>query len=121
MIGRDQRVTIHAELKDGRPALADLDGASPTGGMVTSASRPGRELLPGDVIRSCGTWCVVTDVRHNGITGVSHAMIADQVGMTSVLLITGAGSAEVRTDARIDPDTLWTLTDTAASSTLTLA
>jgi len=114
-------ITIDALLKDGRSALSDLEGASPSGGFVTSESRPGRTLLPGDVVRSCGAWHVVTDVRHNGVTGVTHAVIADFVGMTSVVLLASGESAEVRSDTRIDPDTLWKLEAGAASASLTLA
>ena len=61
-------IEIDALLTTGVPALADLHGSSPSGGMVTSESRPGRLLLPGDVIRHDGNgeWVVVADVRHNG-------------------------------------------------------
>lgn len=101
-------ITIDALLKDGRSALADLDGASPTGGFVTSVSRPACTLLTGDVIRHRGGWHVVSDVRHNGRHGISEAVLVAGSG-ESVIGVWAGESAEVRTDARIDPDTLWKL------------
>jgi hypothetical protein len=114
-------ITIDALGKDGNSILFDLAGASPTGGFVTSESRPGRTLMPGDLVRDMGGWHVVTDVRHNGITGMTHAMHADFVGQTSTLLLAAGQSVEVRTDTRIDPDTLWKLQAGAAAASLCMS
>ena len=105
-------IEIDALLTTGQPALVDLHGASPSGGMVRTESRPGRRLLPGDVIRHCGAWVVVADVRHNGITGLTTVGAFTRDNEVVRETYTG-DSAEVRTDTRIDPDSLWRLAELA--------
>ena len=102
-------ITIDALLKDGRSALEDLAGASPTGGLVRTESVARTELAPGDVIRDCGAWTVVTDVRHNGIQGVTTAALVTAGGDTIVRTLVSCDGAERRSDARIDADTLYKL------------
>jgi hypothetical protein len=102
-------ITVNALLTDGRSALWDLAGASPTGGFVRSKSVARTELVPGDVIRDCGAWTVVTDVRHNGIHGVTTAALLTAAGETLIRTFTSSDGADRRLDARIDPDSLYTL------------
>jgi hypothetical protein len=103
-------ITIDALLTDGRPALYDLDGASPTGGLVRSEYVARTELKPGDVIRDCGAWVVVTDIRHTGIMGVTTAALMTAAGETLIRTFASSDGADRRSDARIDPDTLYKLT-----------
>ena len=103
-------MTISALGKDGASILPDLDGASPTGGLVQSESGTAATLLPGDVIRHFGEWVAVAAVAHNGLTGLSRvAYVSPSDGLRTFSTWPGA-SAEVRTDCRIDPDTLYQLT-----------
>lgn len=104
-------ITIDAHGKDGRNILPDLDGASPTGGYVSSEYRPRHKLTVGDVIRdhdgAGGQWSVIADIRHNGIIGISHVGIIRADGTSHVWILVPSDGADVRTDTRIDPDTLW--------------
>jgi hypothetical protein len=104
-------IVIDALLKDGRPALADLQGASPSGGQVRSESRVVVTLTPGDLMRHNGEWAVVWEVAHHGGTGLTRLLLltADSMWRNPGALAAGQ-SVEVRTDARIDPGTLWKLT-----------
>jgi Holliday junction resolvase-like predicted endonuclease len=102
-------ITIDAVGKDGRNILHDLDGASPTGGLVTSEHRARTRLTPGDVISDCGAWVVVVDVEHQGIPGVTTVGLMDAAGATGGHTLIGCAGATVRTDTRIDPDTLYKL------------
>lgn len=106
-------VIIDARLKDGRSALCDLEGTSPGGGLVTTESRNRVTLTPGDVIRDCGewasSWAVVADVRHNGISGITNAGLVSAEGQVWHRVLTSSDSVEVRTDTRIDPETLYKL------------
>jgi hypothetical protein len=104
-------ITIDALGKDGRNILRDLDGASPTGGFVRSESRPRTSLVPGDVVREAGAWAVVSDVRHNGVHGITSLAVITADGETVRHTLVLSDVADVRTDARIDPDTLWKLVD----------
>jgi hypothetical protein len=101
---------IDALLKDGSSALAGLQGASPSGGQVTSESRPPVTLTPGDLVRHGGEWVVVWEVAHYGGTGITRPLLltADDMWRNPGALAAGE-SVEVRTDVRIDPDTLWKL------------
>ena len=104
-------ITIDALGKNGQSILPDLDGASPTGGQVRSESRPRYSIAPGDVVRDGsahdGQWSVVADVRHNGILGISTIGLIRADGTSAVWVLTLTDAANVRTDTRIDPDTLW--------------
>jgi hypothetical protein len=104
-------VTIDALLKDGRPALADLEGASPGGGQVTSETRYRTRIVPGDVIRDGGAWMVVTEAGHNGILGMTRLALLDADGDLVTRTLVAGEVIEARTDARIDPDTLYKLID----------
>lgn len=100
-------IEIDALLKDGRSALTDLQGSSPTGGFVTSGSRICTRILPGDLIRHNGAWTVAARTRHDGILGVSAITLIGADGPVSEPLLLYSGlSLEVRADARIDPGTL---------------
>jgi hypothetical protein len=103
-------IILDALLTDGRPALEDLAGASPSGGPVTTEWRTQYRLTPGDVVRGdvCD-WAVIAGISHDGITGISRAaMIRPDRSVYARTLVMDDG-AEVRTDARIDPHTLWKL------------
>jgi hypothetical protein len=104
-------ITINALGKNRQSILPDLDGASPTGGEVRTENRPRYSLAPGDVVRdgqaSGGQWSVVADVRHNGILGISTVGLIRADGTSAVWVLTFTDVANVRTDTRIDPDTLW--------------
>ena len=103
-------MTILDALDDGRPVLEDLAGASPSGGPVSTEWRTQYPLTPGDVVRGdvCD-WAVLAGISHDGITGISRAaMIRPDRSVYARTLVMDDG-AEVRTDARIDPHTLWKL------------
>lgn len=102
-------ITTDALLEDGRSALDDLQGASPGGGFVTSQSRPRAQLAPGDIVRWCGTWTVVAAISHNGVTGLSRAALVTAAGELTRNTLTHGEGMDTRTDARIDPDTLYKL------------
>lgn len=101
--------TINALGKDGNSILPDLDGASPSGGLVTSESREHVTLRPGTIVREDGAWCVVADVRHNGITGLTTYALIWPDGSAGRSTAPSDTSLEVRTDTRIDPFTLYKL------------
>jgi hypothetical protein len=103
--------TIDALLKDGRSALADLHGASPGGGPVTSETAPRTRITPGDVVRHDGAWVVVAGVSHDGVTGITRLAMIDQDGALILDTMITSDAIEVRTDARIDPDSLFKLAD----------
>lgn len=103
--------TIDALLTDGRPALADLEGASPGGGQVTSETRHRTRITPGDVVRDGGAWKVVTEAGHNGIVGMTRLALLDADGDLVTRTLIDCEAIEARTDARLDPDTLYKLID----------
>lgn len=109
-------VTIGARLQDGRTALADLQGASPTGGQVTSESRHRTRLSPGDVIRSGSPWTVVIEAGHNGVLGLTTVATLDEEGVMAVRTMAACETAETRTDVRIDPDTLYQLVGSSCAA-----
>src|ERR1039457_960034 len=100
-------ITIDSMLDDGRSALAGLEGASPSGGQVTSRPRPRTDIKPGDVVRHHGTWMAVEDIRHDGLHGITQAALVDAAGVLLPHSMTGHEGMTVRTDTRIDPDTLY--------------
>lgn len=102
-------IAIDAVGKDGRNILRDLDGASPTGGLVRTETRNRVRLVPGDVIRDSLGWAVVAGTAHDGILGVSTVATIDKAGEVTRRTMTSSDCAKVRTDTRIDPDTLWKL------------
>lgn len=102
-------ITIDALGKDGASILPGIDGSSPSGGLVTSEPREHVTLRPGDVVRKAGAWCVVTDVRHNGITGLTTYSLVWPDGSAGRSTAPSDTSLEVRTDTRIDPFTLYKL------------
>jgi len=107
--------TIDALLKDGRSALFDLDGASPGGGQVTSQPAYGPQVTPGDVVRYCGAWMAVTEAGHNGILGLTRLALIDAAGAVTPHTMLASDVIDRRTDARIDPDTLYELADRSAA------
>jgi hypothetical protein len=102
-------ITLDALGKNGHSILHDLQGASPTGGPMASEWRDSHEVNTGDLVRSMGGWCVVAGIRRDGMTGITVAALVDHGGLASRLLLTDGGVAEVRSDTRIDPSTLWKL------------
>ena len=111
-------ITIDALGKDGASILPDLAGASPSGGYVTTASKPCTELRCGDVLRGGDYWAVIAGVAHNAILGsVTVATITDTGSIERATYWAGE-SVEYRTDTRIDPDTLHKLTGYHAQSEL---
>jgi hypothetical protein len=103
-------IEIDALLEDGRSALDGLQGASPSGGQVTSESRLPVTLTPGDLMRHGGEWMVAWEVAHYGGSGITRLLLLNADGMWRNPGALAAGqSVEVRTDARIDPGTLWKL------------
>lgn len=107
--------TIDALLKDGRSALFDLDGASPGGGQVTSQPAYGPQVTPGDVVRYCGAWMAVTEAGHNGILGLTRLALIDAAGDVTRHAMLASDVIDRRTDARIDPQTLYKLADQSAA------
>lgn len=112
-------ITIDALGKNGASILPDLEGASPTGGFVHSEWRGRDRLRPGDLIRTSAGWAVITLIERNDMDAWQtwpplHSAVlttADRFGETArrFMWVTSDG-AEVRTDTRVDPDTLWKLT-----------
>ena len=102
---------IDALLTDGRSALADLHGASPGGGLVTSETAARIRITPGDVVRHNGAWVAVAGVGHDGVTGITRLAMIDKDGVLIFDTMIASDVIEVRTDARIDPDTLYKLAD----------
>jgi hypothetical protein len=107
--------TIDALLNDGRSALSDLEGASPGGGQVTSEPAYGPQITPGDVVRYCGSWMAVTEASHNGILGLTRLAMIDAAGAVTPYTMLASDVIDRRTDARIDPDTLYKLADQSAA------
>lgn len=111
-------ITIDAMGKNGRPILPDLAGASPSGGQVTTGSKPCAELRCGDLLRGGNYWAVIAGMAHNGIAGsVTVATINDRGEVERAFYYAGE-SVEYRTDARIDPETLWRILDYHQASAL---
>lgn len=107
-------ITIDAAGTDGRNILPDLDGCSPGGGHVTTERRGRTELRPGDVLRDVDSaWSVVVGLAHNGRTGITTVALVAADGFTDRRTLAGCAGAEVRTDVRIDQDTLYKLPDIA--------
>jgi hypothetical protein len=104
-------ITIDALGKNGCSVLPDLEGTSPTGGLVTTQWRGQYALAVGDLVRAPGGWGVIADIRHNGILGCTTAGVILPDGTAEIRSLWGSGGAVVRTDARIDPDTLWRLAE----------
>jgi len=103
-------IEIDALLTNGRSALTDLQGSSPTGGFVASESRVCTRIIPGDLLRHDGEWTVAARTLHHGILGLTEIILIGQDGViTEPKVFFSAQSAEVRTDARIDPSTLSSL------------
>lgn len=100
-------ITMNAVLSDGRNALDDLEGASPSGGHVTSRAKPRIQIRPGDVVRHYGAWMIVADIRHDGLLGITQAALIDVGGHLHPHSMTGSEGMTARTDTRIDPDTLY--------------
>jgi hypothetical protein len=97
---------IHALGKDGRSIMPDLQGASPTGGFVTSESRNGHLIELGHLVRHHG-WSVVAGIVQDGITGLCHLALIDADGNADTRTLYRGQSDEVRTDVKISPDTLF--------------
>jgi hypothetical protein len=106
--------TIDA-LLDGRSALFHLKGASPGGGQVTSEPAYGPQITPGDVVRYCGAWMAVTEASHNGILGLTRLAMIDAAGVVTPHAMLASDVLDRRTDARIDPATLYKLADQSAA------
>jgi hypothetical protein len=103
-------IAIDALLRDGRSALTDLQGSSPTGGFVASESRVCTRIVPGDLLRHSFDWTVAARTLHHGILGLTEIILIGQGGVIAEpKVFFSAQSAEVRTDARIDPGTLSSL------------
>lgn len=107
--------TLDALTADGRSALFDLEGASPGGGQVTSQPAHGPQITPGDVVRYCGAWMAVTGASHNGILGLTRLAMIDAAGAVTPHTMLASDVIDRRTDARIDPDTLYKLADQSAA------
>jgi hypothetical protein len=111
-------ITIDALGKDGASILPGLAGASPSGGFVTTGTKPCTDLRCGDVLRGGNYWAVIAGLAHNAILGcVTVATIAD-TGEVDRRTYWAGESVEYRTDTRIDPDTLHKLTDYHTGSKL---
>jgi hypothetical protein len=107
--------TFDALTADGRSRLADMDGASPGGGLVTSQPAHGPQITPGDVVRYCGTWMAVTEASHNGILGLTRLALIDAAGAVTRHTMLASDAIDRRTDARIAPQTLYKLADQSAA------
>lgn len=104
-------IMIDAVGKNGRSILPDLDGASPTGGFVRTEWRTQYDLRPGDVLRDASGWAVIAGLAHDGILGVSTVALITADGQMTRRTLAACGGAEVRADARINPGSLWKLSD----------
>src|ERR1700729_782037 len=102
-------MTIDVLGKDGSPILAELQYSSPTGGLCQSEWRDRTRLVPGDVVRDAAGWCVVGGITHDGVLGLSVVAVIDEHRMVWRHTLAASAGAEVRTDARVDPDTLYKL------------
>ena len=100
---------------DGRSVLFDLEGASPGGGQVTSQPAYGPQVTPGDVVSYCGAWMAVTEAGHNGILGLTRLALIDAAGAVTPHAMLASDVIGRRTDARIDPQTLYKLADQSAA------
>jgi hypothetical protein len=109
-------ITIDALLKNGQSALTDLEGASPGRGHVTSRPAYGHEITPGDVVRHCGTWMAVTEAAHKGILGLTYLAMIDAAGAAAFHTMVCSDVIDRRTDARIDPETLYKLCDRSCAA-----
>jgi hypothetical protein len=107
--------TFDALTTDGRSALIDMEGASPGGGQVTSEPAYGPQITPGDVVGYCGAWMAVTDAGHNGILGLTRLAMINAAGAVTRHTMLASDVIGRRTDARIDPDTLYKLADQSAA------
>jgi hypothetical protein len=107
--------TFDALTAAGRSALADMDGASPGGGLVTSEPAYGPQITPGDVVRYCGAWMAVTEAGHNGILGLTRLALIDAAGAVTAHAMLASDVIDRRTDARIDPQSLYKLADASAA------
>lgn len=103
-------VTVDALGKDGKSILGDLQGGSPTGGLVRSESAPHPVLLPGMILRTSGGWAVVLTVHHYGVQGYSEVeYLGENLPVVRRSHFAGQ-SVEVRTDVLIAADSLYKLT-----------
>jgi hypothetical protein len=107
--------TFDALTTDGRSVLFDLEGASPAGGQVTSQAAHGPQVTPGDVVRYCGAWMAITEAGHNGILGLTRLALIDAAGTVAPHTMLASDVLDRRTDARIDPQTLYKLADQSAA------
>ena len=99
-------MTIDAVGKDGASILPDLQHSSPTGGLCQTEWRNRTRLMPGDVVRDAAGWCVVGGISHDGVMGLSVVAVIDEHLQVWRHTLAASAGAEVRLDARIDPDTL---------------
>lgn len=107
-------ITIDALGKDGANILGDLEGCSPAGGFVRTEWRTQYDLRPGDVVRGTDCyWEVIAGLSHDGMTGVTRLALVRPDSTVHALTLVCREGADVRTDTRIDPDTLWKLGDLA--------
>jgi len=107
-------VTVDLYGKDGELITADLQHASPAGAFITYEGRPGSALATGDVVMgAAGSWQIIVSTG----TGTAYNAVGEPLGTgtaISVLDIDGniadrvlwASDAVVRTDARIDPESI---------------
>lgn len=109
------KVTIDVIGKDGRPVIADLEGASPTGGLVTSAWKLDRDITVGDVIRYRGRWMVAVKTLTFADLGLTRVSVRGPDLKTRRLELFDGMGAEVRTDCGIDPGSLDQLDHLAAA------
>lgn len=101
-------IEIDAVGIDGQSILPDLQGASPTGGFVTSESRPCEKIAVGHLVRHNG-WSVVAGIAHDGVFGLCRLALVDCAGEVSSRSLYRGQSDEVRTDAAISPDSIYKL------------
>ncbi len=94
--------------------LAEIQGWAPAGGFVRSDWRTGAQLEPGDLFRHSSGWAVIsacdTAVARNAagkVVDVSPAIAwRDMDGNHGARILYATAGAEVRTDTRIDPETI---------------
>lgn len=87
-----------------------------SGGQVTSRPAYGPQVTPGDVVSYCGAWMAVTEAGHNGILGLTRLAMIDAAGDLTCHTMLASDVIGQRTDARIDPDTLYKLADRSAAA-----
>jgi hypothetical protein len=102
-------ITIDAVGKDGASILPDLQHSSPTGGLCQTEWRGRLQLTVGDVVRDAAGWCVVGGISHDGVLGLTVVAVIGADNQVWRHTLAMSAGAEVRTDARIDPDTLYKL------------